>query len=249
MCDLNKINDYIFHLRLLQIHEAPIFVIKNLAEKTHTKTEHEINKIKADVLLCNRCMIDDRNMPVCGDGNPDAEIMIVGEAPGDVEDFFGMPFVGDSGKLLMWMIKKADRTLQRQKDFYITNTVKCRPPVLSIMQTDRIPQKEQIDNCIEYLKREIEVVKPKVIIALGRTATETVLYRVGGLQRDENEKDIKITQLRGKIFTILNNILVMPTLHPSYILRTKSRDVEALVIEDISNAVKLCKDEDDNESL
>ncbi|DAB40973.1 MAG TPA: uracil-DNA glycosylase [Sulfurovum sp. UBA12169] len=159
----------------------------------------------------NQCHLCDlsktRQKVVFGEGNPSAEIMFVGEAPGASEDSTGKPFVGRSGELLTKMIENV--LLVSRNDVYITNIVKCRPP------GNREPAPSEAYTCKPYLLKQIELIKPKLIIALGGTA---YFYLTG----DETP----IGKVRGTIFK-KERYIVIPTYHPSYLLRNPSAKKEA----------------------
>jgi DNA polymerase len=166
-----------------------------------------VNKIKDDTLLkiredigdCTRCKLHKgRNKIVFGDGNPKAELVFIGEGPGADEDAQGLPFVGRAGKLLTQMIEAMG--LQR-RDVYICNVVKCRPP------ENRAPEPDEVATCSPYLLRQIDVIKPKVIVCLGAVAAKTLLETTRG-----------ISQFRGQWLEWRGHKL-MATYHPAYLLR------------------------------
>lgn len=144
---------------------------------------------------------------VFGEGNPDADLMFIGEAPGAMEDKTGRPFVGPAGRLLTDIIEKG-MGLKRQ-DVYIANIAKCRPP------ENREPLPEEIQECIGFLEEQVDVIEPRIIVALGKVAAQALL-------RTESP----ISELRGK-FSEYRGIRLMPTYHPSYLLHNpaKKRDV------------------------
>lgn len=149
---------------------------------------------------CVRCKLSaQRKNIVFGDGNPEARLMFVGEGPGREEDIQGLPFVGDAGMLLTKLIEKMG--LDR-KDVYIANIVKCRPP------GNRDPEEDEVAICRQFIEAQIEIIKPEVIMTLGRIALQTLL---------QNPK-LKISASRGK-FLDYHGIPVMPTFHPAYLLR------------------------------
>jgi uracil-DNA glycosylase family 4 len=155
---------------------------------------------------CTRCKLHKgRTKIVFGTGNPNAELMFVGEGPGRDEDLSGEPFVGRAGKLLTDMIKAMG--LQRE-DVYISNVVKCRPP------ENRLPEKDEIATCSPFLMRQIDVIKPKVICTLGSCSAQTLLQTTQG-----------ISKLRGEWFDF-RNAKLMPTYHPAYLLRNPAAKPE-----------------------
>ena len=148
---------------------------------------------------CQRCPLGrTRTKIVFGGGNPEARLMFVGEAPGFDEDRQGLPFVGAAGQLLTKIILAMK--LDRDK-VYIANCLKCRPP------GNRSPLPEEIDTCHPILKRQIEIIRPKVICALGKFAAQALL---------KNQEPI--SRMRGRFFD-LDGIRVLPTFHPAYLLR------------------------------
>ena len=159
--------------------------------------------VRADLGDCTRCKLHGlgRTQIVFGVGNPDAELMFVGEAPGADEDIQGEPFVGRAGQLLTKIIEAIGR---RREDVYIANVLKCRPP------GNRNPEPDEVERCEPFLMRQIDLVKPTVIVALGKFAAQCLLKT--------NEP---ITRLRGREYRFRDAIL-MPTYHPAYLLRTPS---------------------------
>ena len=159
--------------------------------------------IRADIGDCTRCKLHGlgRTQIVFGVGNPDAELMFVGEAPGADEDIQGEPFVGRAGQLLTKIIEAIGR---RREDVYIANVLKCRPP------GNRNPEPDEVAQCEPFLMRQIDLVRPKVIVALGKFAAQCLL-----------KTNDPITRLRGREYKFRDAIL-MPTYHPAYLLRTPS---------------------------
>lgn len=157
---------------------------------------------------CSRCKLHrlGRTHVVFGVGNPSADLMFVGEAPGGDEDIQGEPFVGRAGQLLTKIIEAIDL---RRGDVYIANVIKCRPP------QNRNPEPDEVAQCEPFLFRQIDVIKPKVIVALGKFAAQSLLRTTE-----------PITRIRGREYTYRDAIL-MPTYHPAYLLRNPSakRDV------------------------
>lgn len=156
--------------------------------------------LRREIGDCRRCKLcQGRTQIVFGVGNPNAELMFVGEGPGRDEDLQGEPFVGRAGQLLTEIITKGMKL--RRQDVYIANVVKCRPP------DNRNPEPDEIVACEPFLIRQIEIIKPRVIVALGKFAAQTLL-------RDK----APISRLRGRWFDYHGSKL-MPTLHPAYLLR------------------------------
>jgi DNA polymerase len=160
--------------------------------------------IKADIGPdCSRCKLHTlgRTQVVFGVGNPEADLMFVGEAPGADEDVQGEPFVGRAGQLLTKIIEAIG---MRREDVYIANVIKCRPP------GNRNPEPDEVAQCEPFLFRQVDTIKPKVIVALGKFAAQCLL-----------RTSDPITRIRGKEFTYRDAIL-MPTYHPAYLLRNPS---------------------------
>lgn len=157
---------------------------------------------------CTKCPLHTtRRHVVFGTGNRNADLMFVGEAPGHEEDLQGLPFVGRAGQLLNRMIAAMGL---RREDVYIANIIKCRPP------ENRNPLPDEIRECFPYLLRQIQLVRPKVIVALGTVAAQTLL-----------ETRQRVTRLRGRFYPIEGGIQVMPTFHPAFLLRNPSAKREA----------------------
>ena len=152
---------------------------------------------------CSRCKLHTlgRTQVVFGVGNPSADLMFVGEAPGADEDIQGEPFVGRAGQLLTKIIEAIGL---RREDVYIANVIKCRPP------NNRNPEPDEVEQCEPFLFRQIDTIKPKVIVALGKFAAQCLL-----------RTNDPITRIRGREFKYRDAIL-MPTYHPAYLLRTPS---------------------------
>jgi uracil-DNA glycosylase family 4 len=163
-------------------------------------------RIREDIGDCTRCKLHKaRTKIVFGTGNPNADLMFVGEGPGRDEDLSGEPFVGRAGKLLTDMIKAMG--LQRD-DVYIANVVKCRPP------ENRLPEKDEITTCSPFLMRQIDAIRPKVICTLGSCSAQTLLQTAQG-----------ISKLRGEWFDF-RGVKLMPTYHPAYLLRNPAAKPE-----------------------
>jgi uracil-DNA glycosylase family 4 len=176
-----------------------------------------LQALRSHIGDCTRCPLhQERTMIVFGEGNPNADIMFVGEAPGADEDKSGIPFVGRAGKLLTDMILAMGLT---REQIYIANVVKCRPP------GNRNPEPIEIASCIPFLKKQIESVKPKAIIALGKFASQTLL-----------QTEIPITKLRGE-FKEYEGAQLMPTYHPAYLLRNPP--MKRAVWEDLQKVMHL----------
>ncbi|MBR4017552.1 MAG: uracil-DNA glycosylase [Oscillospiraceae bacterium] len=163
-------------------------------------------ELEQSCLQCNKCgLCAGRNNVVFGVGNKNADIMLIGEGPGEQEDIQGVPFVGPAGKLLDDMLSIID--LDRSK-VYIANIVKCRPP------RNRDPFDEEQDACSEYLKRQISLVNPKIIVCLGRIAAKKII-----------DSEFRITREHGTWY-YENNIYMTAIYHPSALLRDISKRPE-----------------------
>ena len=161
------------------------------------KTLDELRRAIGD---CQRCKLaSGRTHLVFGVGNPQAKLMFIGEGPGRDEDLQGEPFVGRAGQLLTDIITKGMGL--RREDVYIANVVKCRPP------ENRNPEPDEVASCEPFLKKQIDLVRPEIIIALGKFAVQTLL-----------QSKVPITKLRGNWHSY-HGIKLMPTFHPAYLLR------------------------------
>jgi DNA polymerase len=165
--------------------------------------EEALRAIREDIGDCVRCKLHGlgRTQIVFGVGNPRADLMFVGEAPGADEDIQGEPFVGRAGQLLTKIIEAIGL---KREDVYIANVLKCRPP------GNRNPEPDEVEQCEPFLLRQIDVIKPKVIVALGKFAAQCLL-----------KTNDPITRLRGREYKFRDAVL-MPTYHPAYLLRTPS---------------------------
>ena len=157
-----------------------------------------------DCHLCTACeLASTRQTVVISRGNPNADLMLIGEAPGAQEDDQGIPFVGRSGRALDQLLREVD--LDPSRDLYICNAIKCRPP------NNRRPKKAELAACRPWLNLQLAAMNPKVIVLTGATAVEAILGIKGGM-----------TQLRGQ-WQSWNGRAVMPIFHPSYLLRNPSK--------------------------
>lgn len=160
--------------------------------------------LEKDCKICTKCnLCKTRTNVVFGVGNKNSKILFIGEGPGENEDLQGEPFVGRGGQLLDKMLTAVD--LDRHKNIYIANIVKCRPP------KNRDPLQEEQDACIDWLRNQVKLINPKIIVCLGRIAAMKII-----------KPDIKITKEHG-IFFERGNILMMATLHPAALLRNPSQ--------------------------
>jgi DNA polymerase len=181
-----------------------------------------LEQVRARLGECTRCPLHrGRTKIVFGDGNPRAELMFVGEGPGEQEDLSGLPFVGRAGELLTQMI---ERGLEIPRaSVYIANVVKCRPP------GNRTPLPNEVATCREFLDGQIDAIRPKVIVALGKPATSLLLGR-----------DVSITRVRGS-WHDYRGYPVMPTFHPAFLLRQYTQENRRLVWEDLKAALERAK--------
>ncbi len=180
--------------------KPPVVTAVSIAAPTAADPTTELAAIEARAKVCVKCaeLSRCRHNVVFGTGNPKAEIMFVGEGPGHDEDIQGLPFVGRSGELLTKIIAAMGF---RREEVYIANVVKCRPP------ENRTPLPDEVANCLPYLLSQIELIQPKVIVALGATAVRALL-----------DVQLGITKMRGHWYTF-RDIPIMPTFHPAYLLR------------------------------
>ncbi len=184
--------------------------------KSTLKLPSNMQDLKSETMECHLCQLSkSRNKVIFGEGNERADILFVGEAPSSADDDCGEPFVGRSGELLTNMIEKV--LFVQRSDVYITNIVKCRPT------NNRTPTPSEAHTCLSFLLKQIEFVDPKIIVTLGSTAYH---YLTG------NDSDI--SKVRG-IAQRFNNYTIVPTFHPSYLLRNPSAKREAF------NDMKLIK--------
>ena len=182
----------------------------------------ELKRIREEIGDCTRCKLHaGRTNLVFGVGNPKADLMFVGEAPGRDEDIKGEPFVGRAGQLLTKIIEAID--LDRD-DVYIANVIKCRPP------QNRNPDPDEVETCEPFLFSQIDAIQPRVIVALGAFAVRTLL-------RDDKTP---ISKLRGQQYSYRGTILI-PTFHPAYLLR--SPDKKKYVWEDMKQVRAILRGE------
>ena len=187
------------------------------AENSAALQTQSLEELRAAIGDCRRCKLcSGRTNLVFGVGNPHAALMFVGEGPGRDEDLQGEPFVGRAGQLLTDIITKG-MGLKRE-DVYIANVVKCRPP------ENRNPEPDEVAACEPFLKKQIDLIRPKIIVGLGKFAVQTLL-----------QSKAPITKLRGNWHSY-HGIKLMPTFHPAYLLRNPAD--KKLVWEDIKKVIK-----------
>jgi uracil-DNA glycosylase family 4 len=212
ICDLRS---YLGYLKEMGISVLP--ASESNSQNTVPSGILTLTDVRKELGDCKRCKLHrTRRTIVFGEGNEEASLMLIGEAPGYDEDVQGRPFVGKAGQLLTKILQSIN--LPREK-VYITNIVKCRPP------QNRNPQPDEIQSCNPFLVKQITVVQPKIICALGSFSAQTLL-----------KTDTKITALRGKVFD-LEGIKVIPTYHPAFLLRNPERKRE--VWEDMKKIAEL----------
>ncbi len=179
------------------------------AETPAESPAETLDAIWADLDGCTRCRLSEkRRNIVFGVGRPDADLMFIGEGPGDKEDLQGEPFVGRAGGLLTEMIEKCFE--RRRSDVYIANIVKCRPP------KNRNPHADEVATCLPFLERQIASIRPRVICLLGSVAVKALFPGVRG-----------ITAARGTVYEFAG-IPVVPTFHPAYLLRADGERLQKL---------------------
>ena len=189
------------HDVLAEMGLAPVWRLRNRSPQEAKGEEPGWIEIKQAVPACTACGLHKaRTQTVFGVGDEDADWMLIGEAPGAEEDRLGEPFVGQAGKLLDNML--AAIGLSRGENVYIANVLKCRPP------GNRNPEPEEVAKCTPFLKRQIALIQPKLIIAMGRFAAQTLLA-----------SDASIASLRGRVFNY-EGVPLIVTYHPAYLLRS-----------------------------
>ncbi|WP_369019315.1 uracil-DNA glycosylase [Thermatribacter velox] len=168
------------------------------------RKEDLLAEIREEVKRCFRCpLAEQRTQTVFGEGNPDALLMFIGEAPGEEEDRTGRPFVGKAGQLLTRIIQSVNLT---REEVYIANMVKCRPP------GNRNPTLQEIEACFPFLEAQIAIINPSIIVALGSVAASYLL-----------DTKLPISKLRGQWYDWRGGKKVFPMFHPSFLLRYNSR--------------------------
>jgi DNA polymerase len=202
--------------------QAPVVFVKGpqLFDLTSPDTdagvsrEEALARVVAEVAACPRCpeLVANRTKTVPGQGSPYAKLMFIGEGPGQDEDRQGLAFIGRAGQLLTKMIESIAMT---RDEVFIANILKCRPP------QNRQPMPEEAANCRPFLMRQLQIIRPKVIVALGGVAAQNLLETHDG-----------ITRLRGRFYPFMGAKL-MPTFHPAYVLRNYTPDVRKKVYDDL----------------
>lgn len=163
-------------------------------------------ELEQSIVNCNKCRLCvNRKNIVFGQGNKNADIMFIGEGPGADEDIQGLPFVGKAGKLMNMAFEGLGI---KREEVYIANIVKCRPP------QNRVPEPDEAESCLNYLRNQVILVKPRIIVLLGSTALKNILG-----------KELSITASRGK-WIEKKGIYYMPTWHPAALLRDENKKIE-----------------------
>lgn len=195
-------------------------VMDNAEPETITSTSDSWDELQAEVASCTKCALcKTRTQTVFGSGNKRADWMLVGEAPGQHEDEQGLPFVGNAGLLLTEMLRAIGLS---REEVFITNILKCRPP------NNRDPLAGEVESCNDYLQRQQKLIQPKIILAVGRIAAQTLL-----------KTDESLARLRGKVHTF-NNTPVVVVYHPAYLLRSLSEKRKAWL--DLQLAIQTVRD-------
>jgi DNA polymerase len=218
--------------KIVEQTEAHLSLLKGLGinelsrEKVEPVLSRKLSALRKlqyeEINDCRRCKLcKERKTIVFGEGDPNARVFFVGEGPGEKEDESGRPFVGAAGEVLTNIIEKGMK-IPRSKVF-IANVVKCRPP------KNRDPEPDEIEACRNFLEKQVRIVKPKVIVALGRIAAQCLL-----------KTSEPISQLRGMWMDFLG-VPVMPTFHPSYLIHNPSGKRE--VWDDIKKVIRLLSEE------
>lgn len=181
-----------------------------------------MEELQSAIKDCRNCKLcSNRTNIVFGVGNTNSNVMFIGEGPGADEDAQGIPFVGKAGKL---MDNAFDIVGINREEIYIANIVKCRPP------NNRDPQDDEIDACINYLRNQVMIIKPRIIVLLGRIALQNILG-----------KEYKITSSRG-IWIEKKGILYMPTWHPAALLRDETKKIDFIIdLKEVMNKLKELK--------
>jgi DNA polymerase len=189
------VRNYVRYLQRLGVTELPLVLPAPSSADAATR----LAQLQASVRDCQACRLHEgRRQVVFGTGNPDADLVFVGEAPGHEEDVQGEPFVGEAGRLLTRIIQAIGLS---RRDVYILNVIKCRPP------KNRNPLPDEVAACRPIIEKQLACLRPRVICALGAFAAQTLL-------RTEE----RISRLRGRFYP-MGDILVRPTFHPAYLLR------------------------------
>ncbi len=198
-----KILSSLYNYKLFGLNYIYDIHYTNKNTSTTDTLPNNLNQMEKIVQNCHLCQLSKtRKNIVFGEGNINAEIMFIGEGPGANEDQSGKPFVGRAGELLTKIIENVLHI--RREDTYIANIVKCRPP------NNRVPTPQEVKSCIPYLLKQIDIIKPKIIITLGATAYNNL-----------TQDTTPISKIRGEVLNF-GNAKLIPTFHPSFLLRNPS---------------------------
>ena len=204
---------------------VPIITVSEASSMASEKIEgadkrEKLANLAARAAVCLKCshLAAFRNTVVFGEGNPDAALMFVGEAPGADEDEQGRPFIGRAGQTLTKMIQAMGLT---REELYIGNILKCRPDMPQGASGNRKPTSEEMKTCMPWILAQIDIIQPKVLVALGTTSVEALL-----------DTKLPISRIRGK-FVDFRGIPLMPTFHPSYLLHNPTNETKRKVWEDL----------------
>lgn len=208
---------------LARLFEERVGETAHVAEPSASEVLDRINplaEIRNEVSVCIKCphLVRTRTQTVFGVGNPKAELMFVGEAPGADEDLQGEPFVGRAGQLLTRIVQTMGFS---RNDVYIANVLKCRPDMPAGSPGNRAPTPVEMQTCLPYLRRQIQIIQPKVLVALGAVAVEGLLGTRGTMR-----------ELRGRWHSF-NDTPLMITYHPAYLLRNQAPSEKRKVWEDM----------------
>ena len=214
---IEEVKKQLHYLKFFGFQEIPAQIPSDIIY--HQKKEPPpLEKIEKEVEGCKRCKLSSaRTHIVFGVGNQNADILFIGEGPGQEEDLKGIPFVGKAGQLLTQIIEKGMGL--KRSDVYICNIVKCRPPA------NRDPEEEEIEACRGFLEKQIKAINPKIIVALGKPASSTLL-----------ERNVMITRERGTWHKFMG-YKVMITYHPAFLLRFYTKENRSKVWEDMKKVL------------
>lgn len=198
------------------------FLYQDIKSEKTTSKKDALEKLYSKYKDCKQCPLSSqgRTQVVFGNGNPNTKLMFIGEGPGKDEDIQGKAFVGRAGKLLTKIINAMGF---EREDLYISNVVKCRPP------NNRTPLPQESQTCKNLiLHKEIDIIQPTIICTLGACATQALLG-----------EPVQISKIRGSFISLKNNILIMPTFHPAYLLRNP--DSKRMVWQDMQKIIEKLK--------
>ncbi len=221
--------------RGVEFVRKPGVSLETARKKQVENKKHMLEQFGSSVMKCRKCKLSETRIKVVfGQGNPEAKLMFIGGGPGYDEDRQGLPFVGKAGQLLTKIINAMNL---KREEVYIANIVKCHPlkdpSRTDIRGNDRAPVPEEIQACMPYLLKQIEIIKPEIIVTLGSPSTRTLLEISGDPSYD---KKSSISKIRGQLFDFRGTKL-MPTFHPAFLLRDPNR--KKYVWEDMKKVMKI----------